>query len=297
MISPASRWKLGLFVVVGSLVGVFGVVYLGARELQRSTQTAYAYFDEALTGLEEGSAVKFRGITVGRVERIRNSVPLWLQLLMVILAAWLLSGPRWMAKESVARVVLVLDSSASMSVFKDRLRAGISEHVRSMERLAARTEYIVLDSAAAEERVFHGEERGALLDRLKEWQPSLGAHDIGPSLRLARGLAGESGVVGNFPFDPTGQDSPAMKVKEIKNGRLAMMSFLGMVSQYAVTGTSPLEGLKAHMANPTQVNIFTSSVGNEFVAAIIFCSIAPCYFVLQEQISDGSDDEFRPIPW
>ena len=50
---------------------------------------------------------------------------------------------------------------------------------------------------------------------------------------------GESGVVGNFPFDPTGQDSPAMKVKEIKNGRLAMMSFLGMVSQYAVTGTSP----------------------------------------------------------
>ena len=55
MISPASRWKLGLFVVVGSLVGVFGVVYLGARELQRSTQTAYAYFDEALTGLEEGS--------------------------------------------------------------------------------------------------------------------------------------------------------------------------------------------------------------------------------------------------
>jgi hypothetical protein len=108
---------------------------------------------------------------------------------------------------------------------------------------------------------------------------------------------GESGVVGNFPFDPTGQDSPAMKVKEIKNGRLAMMSFLGMVSQYAVTGTSPLEGLKAHMANPTQVNIFTSSVGNEFVAAIIFCSIAPCYFVLQEQISDGSDDEFRPIPW
>lgn len=71
MISPASRWKLGLFVVVGSLVGVFGVVYLGARELQRSTLTAYAYFDESLTGLEEGSAVKFRGITVGRVENIR----------------------------------------------------------------------------------------------------------------------------------------------------------------------------------------------------------------------------------
>ncbi|MFK7741263.1 MAG: MlaD family protein, partial [Planctomycetota bacterium] len=30
-----------------------------------------AYFDEALTGLEKGSSVKFRGVTVGVVERIR----------------------------------------------------------------------------------------------------------------------------------------------------------------------------------------------------------------------------------
>ena len=107
---------------------------------------------------------------------------------------------------------------------------------------------------------------------------------------------GESGAVGNFPLDPTGQDSPEMKVKEVKNGRLAMMAFLGMVSQYAVTGTSPLEGLKAHMANPTQVNIFTSAVGNEFVAAIMFLSVAPVYFVLNREIGDD-DEEFRPIPW
>jgi len=69
--APASRWKLGLFVVAGTAIGVVGIAFLGARELRRSTHTAYAYFDEALTGLEEGSAVKFRGVTVGRVERIR----------------------------------------------------------------------------------------------------------------------------------------------------------------------------------------------------------------------------------
>ena len=108
---------------------------------------------------------------------------------------------------------------------------------------------------------------------------------------------GESGVVGNFPFDTTGQDSPAMKVKEVKNGRLAMMSFLGMVSQYAVTGTSPLEGLKAHMANPTGVNIFTSSVGGEFTAFVCALSLMPVYFLFQKEVSDGEDEEFRPIPW
>ena len=110
---------------------------------------------------------------------------------------------------------------------------------------------------------------------------------------------GESGVVGSFPLpDPTGQDSPAMKVKEIKNGRLAMMSPSSAWCRSTPSpAPPPWRASKAHMANPTQVNIFTSSVGNEFVAAIIFCSIAPCYFVLQEQISDGSDDEFRPIPW
>ena len=108
---------------------------------------------------------------------------------------------------------------------------------------------------------------------------------------------GESGALGKFPLLAIGEDTPEMRLKEVKNGRLAMMSFLGMVSQYAVTGTSPIEGLKAHMANPTQVNIFTSAVGGEFTAAVMFLSIAPCYFVLQEQISDGSDDEFRPIPW
>ena len=71
MSAPASRWKRGLFVVVGAAVGLGGVAFLGARELRRSTHTAYAYFDEALTGLEEGSSVRFRGVTVGRVERIR----------------------------------------------------------------------------------------------------------------------------------------------------------------------------------------------------------------------------------
>lgn len=71
MTAPANRWKLGLFVVGGCAATLTGLTWLGMRELKRAFHTAYAYFDEALTGLEEGSPVKFRGVTIGVVERIR----------------------------------------------------------------------------------------------------------------------------------------------------------------------------------------------------------------------------------
>jgi len=69
--APANRWKLGLFVVSGCAAAVVGLTWVGMRELKRAFHTVDAYFDEALTGLEEGSPVKFRGVTIGVVERIR----------------------------------------------------------------------------------------------------------------------------------------------------------------------------------------------------------------------------------
>ncbi|HEX6810196.1 MAG TPA: MlaD family protein [Planctomycetota bacterium] len=71
MTAPANRWKLGLFVVAGGVATVTGLTVVGMSEFKRSYHTAYAYFDEALTGLEEGSPVKFRGVRIGVVEQIR----------------------------------------------------------------------------------------------------------------------------------------------------------------------------------------------------------------------------------
>lgn len=56
-------------------------------------------------------------------------------------------------------------------------------------------------------------------------------------------------------FDPLGLTSDDTKLKEIKNGRLAMVGMLGLEVQNHVTGESPLANLAAHLADPLHVNI------------------------------------------
>jgi hypothetical protein len=68
----------------------------------------------------------------------------------------------------------------------------------------------------------------------------------------------QSGLIEQFPFDPVGLNSPEMQLKEIKNGRLAMVSFVGYAVQALVTREGPIEGLLSHIANPFGCNITTS---------------------------------------
>ncbi|KAG7016284.1 Chlorophyll a-b binding protein 6A, chloroplastic, partial [Cucurbita argyrosperma subsp. argyrosperma] len=62
-------------------------------------------------------------------------------------------------------------------------------------------------------------------------------------------------------FDPLGYSKDPVKlkeykVKEIKNGRLALLAFVGIcVQQTAYPGTGPLENLATHLADPWHNNI------------------------------------------
>jgi len=69
---------------------------------------------------------------------------------------------------------------------------------------------------------------------------------------------GSSGVNEDFPWDPLGLDSDAMKLKEIKNGRLAMIAFVGIVVQSIIYREGPIAALKDHIVDPFGNNMGTN---------------------------------------
>ena len=70
MAAPQNHWKLGLFVVVGLVMTLSTVALLSARSLRAEVGRYVSYFDESVQGLEVGSPIKFRGVTIGTVGRI-----------------------------------------------------------------------------------------------------------------------------------------------------------------------------------------------------------------------------------
>jgi len=65
-----SYFKIGVFVISAIVIGVIGVVVLGAGTIFQKRSLIETYIDESVQGLDVGSPVKFRGVPVGRVEEI-----------------------------------------------------------------------------------------------------------------------------------------------------------------------------------------------------------------------------------
>jgi hypothetical protein len=164
-------------------------VILGIHFLQRESRRVEA---STLFLLEQLTPESAQG---RRFERLRSSLPLWLQLAAALLAAWLLADPRWVRPDAAQHVMLVLDSTVSMRAFHDELLSAVAEDTARLGRAAAQTEWEVIETDPARPTVYSGPSREGLLRALSDWKPRLGTHDPGPQIEAAQAMLGGKGTL------------------------------------------------------------------------------------------------------
>ena len=71
MARKVSKFMIGLFVTIGVSIGLIAVIWIGAFKYFEKGATYVTFFNESVQGLQVDSAVKYRGVEVGRVEKVR----------------------------------------------------------------------------------------------------------------------------------------------------------------------------------------------------------------------------------
>jgi phospholipid/cholesterol/gamma-HCH transport system substrate-binding protein len=71
MARKTSNFLIGLFVVMGVFIGAALIVWLSASKYFQKGRMYASYFNESVQGLQMDSAVKYRGVDIGNVEKIR----------------------------------------------------------------------------------------------------------------------------------------------------------------------------------------------------------------------------------
>lgn len=70
MASQKAKFSVGLFVLAGVGIALAGILWIGMTSLFQEGERYVTYFNESVQGLDVDSPVKYRGVSVGRVEKI-----------------------------------------------------------------------------------------------------------------------------------------------------------------------------------------------------------------------------------
>ena len=172
------------------LLALLGVpVILLIHLLQRQSQNL------PISTLFMVDAIDRRSLRGQKLDRLRNSTPLWLQLISVIILTWLLIQPRWTQENQVQQIVIVIDSSASMEAFKNSAAERLKTELSRIPAQLTNEVYTLMESHEQGERLYRGESAIELVGSLAEWEPSNSAHSPEVALRVGRSIAGINGTL------------------------------------------------------------------------------------------------------
>jgi phospholipid/cholesterol/gamma-HCH transport system substrate-binding protein len=66
----SSKFLIGLFVIIGVLICAVIIIWVGASRVFMKGSLYSVYFDESVRGLQVDSAIKYRGVDIGKVQSI-----------------------------------------------------------------------------------------------------------------------------------------------------------------------------------------------------------------------------------
>ncbi len=66
-----NSFLIGLFVMIGSLILIIMIIWLGASQILKEQTYYVTYFESSVEGLETGSAVKYQGVPCGRITNLK----------------------------------------------------------------------------------------------------------------------------------------------------------------------------------------------------------------------------------
>jgi len=118
MDSQKTKFTVGLFVFSGIVIALMAIIWLGMSRFFEKGQFYAAYFNESVQGLDIDSPVKYRGVSVGRVERI--GVASDSKLIQVVLK--IESGQK--LDSSIVSQLKSVGITGSMFIELDRKQAG-----------------------------------------------------------------------------------------------------------------------------------------------------------------------------
>lgn len=162
------------FIALAAVPIIIGIHFL--REKSRRVRVSTLFLLEQLTPQTPEGMI---------FHRLQNSIPLWLQLLTALLAAWLLVEPRWVRVDSTQQVHVLLDDTASMQAARDRVLELLPAAMERLARQAAATEWTIAVASRPESPLYKGPDLAEARRALSRWEPLLPHYDPARAFSLA----------------------------------------------------------------------------------------------------------------
>ncbi len=128
-----------------------------------------------------------------QIDRVSKKMQLLLRLLFALLATWFLVAPRWPQTDQAIDIAIVMDASASMSAYVDKVQADVMAQIEPLVR-GRKVRLSLLSSGPGRALLAKGGQE-ALPNGLKAWRPNLGDHDATLAIEVAQGRVGPEGLV------------------------------------------------------------------------------------------------------